>query len=283
MNIKRSLAGTFLALCMILAGSGRASEPARSDSESRMLSAPDRHHKAVMLSLVAIAENGQTTPAFNYAENLHDGRGITFGFIGFTTGTYDGNIWLHRYTALNPNNRLAKYIPALDAIDAGPHPHGKHDDITRLGGFINAVHASLNDPFFQQSQLEIMDELYWSASVTMARELGIRHNITLAQIFDASVQMGAAGMADLVTQTNASLGGAPKDGIDEFSWLQAFLDARILVLARDPVWNESVDRVHMYRRLLATGNSALHPPFAVTCYGLPFTVTGERVSISFEK
>ena len=119
-----------------------------------------------------------------------------------------------------------------------------------------------------------MDELYWSASVGMARELGIRHNITLAQIFDASVQMGVTGMADLVAQANATLGGRPGDGIDEIRWLSVFLDARATVLAQDPVWNESIDRVNMYRRLLKDGNDALTAPFDVTCYGDAFTVTG---------
>ena len=65
-------------------------------------------------------ENNQVTPYWNYAENIKDGRGVTFGFIGFTTGTYDGNILIKHYTTMNPNNVLAKYIPALNVIDNGP-------------------------------------------------------------------------------------------------------------------------------------------------------------------
>lgn len=231
---------------------------------------PDKHKKSVMLSLVAIAENSQTTLAFSYAENINDGRGITFGIIGFTTGTSDGNEWLHHYTQLNPTNRLTKYIPALVAIDSSPHPNGMSDDISGLSGFVDDFRASLNDAFFRESQLEKMDELYWNPSLSRARSLGIHNFITLAQIFDASIQMGEDGMEDVVAATNSSLGGSPKDGIDEISWLTKFLDIR----ANLPAWIDTRDRVDMYSRIVKNGNYSLATPFDVTCYGDRFTVTG---------
>lgn len=36
-------------------------------------------------------------PACSFAMYLGDGQGITFGFIGFCTGTYDGNMVVKRY------------------------------------------------------------------------------------------------------------------------------------------------------------------------------------------
>lgn len=271
MGIGRSSAKIFLCLGLIVSGCGGSSgnnTPSASDIS------PDDHEKSVMLSLIAIAENSQTTPVFDYAENINDGRGITFGIIGFTTGTFDGNEWLHQYTSINPANRLAKYIPAMDEIDAGPHPDDMSDDVTGLDGFIVDFHASLNDTFFKQSQIDVMDEMYWIPSLTVARSLGIQHNITLAQIFDSSIQMGEDGMADVVDQTCSALGGSPDDGVNEIRWLTAFLDARENVLSQDPVWNESIDRIEMFRHLLQTGNYLLETPFDVTCYGDSFTVTG---------
>ena len=249
-------------------------EPSPTSPPSADVISPGLREKSVALSLVAIAENSQTSPVFDYAENIGDGRGITFGIIGFTTGTYDGNEWLHEYTNLNPENRLAKYIPAMDAIDAGPHPDGMNDDLTGLDDFITDFHASLNDPYFKQSQLDKMDELYWDPSVDTARELGIKQVIALSQIFDASIQHGTEGMADIAAQANSALGGSPKDGIDELLWLTRFLDIRREVLSQDPSWNESVDRVEMYRRLLQSGKYSLKTPFIATCYGDTFTVTG---------
>jgi chitosanase len=274
MSNGRSLAIFFVCLCWIVSGCGGSSG---NDTPSANDISPDDHEKAVMLSLVAIAENSQTTPVFDYAENINDGRGITFGIIGFTTGTFDGNEWLHHYTSVNPTNRLAKYSPAMDAIDAGPHPDGMSDDVTGLDGFIADFRASLNDAYFKQSQIDVMDEMYWTPSLTMARSLGIQHNIMLAQIFDASIQMGEDGMADIVDQTSLALGGAPRDGVDEIRWLTGFLDAREDVLSQDPVWNESIDRIDMFRHLLQTGNYSLETPFDVTCYGDSFTATGVGV------
>lgn len=238
---------------------------------------PDLHTKAVILSLVAIPENSRTTLAYDYAENIIDDRGITFGIAGFTTGTYDGNIWLHHYTRLSPGNRLAKYIPVLDAIDAKPHPGGLCADVTGLDGFIADFRASLGDAEFKKSQLDKLDELYWNPTLARARHLGVRLNITLSELFDACVNHGEEGMAALADQTDKAMGGSPRMGVDEVRWLTRFLDLRLEVLGSEPAWKDSVDRIGMYRRLLATGNSALATPFTVTCHGDSFTVTGEGV------
>jgi chitosanase len=108
-------------------------------------------------------ENSQTNPAWNYAENIHDGRGITFGCIGFCTGTFDGNILIKYYTTLNANNALTKYIPALNAIDVGKHTAAGGDGNPSLVGldiFIKDV-QNCNDPLFKQAQLYEFNQLYW--------------------------------------------------------------------------------------------------------------------------
>ena len=49
--------------------------------------------KGACLQMTTFCENAPaTTLQYNYAQNINDGSGITFGCIGFTTGTYDGNI-----------------------------------------------------------------------------------------------------------------------------------------------------------------------------------------------
>ena len=51
------------------------------------------------LQMTNCLENSQTNPSWNYAENIHDGRGITFDCVGFCMGTYDGNILIKYYTS----------------------------------------------------------------------------------------------------------------------------------------------------------------------------------------
>lgn len=263
----------FLVPAMLLACGGASSgEPV---AEGGMTPGP--HTKAVILSLTAIAENSRTTLAYDYAENIGDGRGVTFGIVGFTTGTWDGNIWLHHYTRLAPGNCLAKYIPAMDAIDAMPHPEGRCADVTGLDGFIADFRASLEDAGFKKSQVDEMDELYWDPALAKARHLGVRLSITLGELFDACVNHGESGMATLAEQTSQELGGPPGTGIDEARWLARFLDLRYGLLASQPAWQDSVDRIGMYRRLLEAGNLDLATPFTATCYGDSFTVTGEDV------
>jgi hypothetical protein len=58
--------------------------------------------------------------ADGYAAALGDGRGITFGRAGFTTGTGDGLAVVEAYVKLRPvNNTLAPYLPALEQQLAG--------------------------------------------------------------------------------------------------------------------------------------------------------------------
>jgi chitosanase len=239
------------------------------------LETPTKQQKAVMVSLVAIPENSQTTPAYTYAENIKDGRGITVGMIGFTTGTFDGNRWLHHYTKLNPKNRLAKYIPALDRVDRLPHPNGLCNDTAGLDGFIADFGKSGSDPHFRQSQLDMMDELYYKPTLAKAKQLGARLPITLAQLFDTAINFGTDGLDDLLKKVGPLGTPTSKDG--EAKWLVKYLDARKAILLADPTWREAADRVEMYRRLVQAKNFDLKPPFKVTCYGQMFTVTGEGV------
>ena len=52
--------------------------------------------------------------ADGYAAELGDGRGVTFGRAGFTSGTSDGLLVVRRYADVAPaNNTLARYLPVL--------------------------------------------------------------------------------------------------------------------------------------------------------------------------
>ncbi|KAL4422015.1 hypothetical protein ABPG77_005445 [Micractinium sp. CCAP 211/92] len=63
---------------------------------------------------IIIFENSSLEPQYGYAANLNDGRGITFGRAGFTTGTGDGLLVVERYVEDRPqDNPLARYLPLL--------------------------------------------------------------------------------------------------------------------------------------------------------------------------
>jgi chitosanase len=237
--------------------------------------------KHAIWSLTCCAENSQTNFAFDYAENIGDGRGITFGIIGFTSGTYDGTMLLERVNELDPRNPLVAYLPAFKTIDALPHDaDGCCDSTQDLSGFIESFEAHGEDPAVKQAQLEKLTSLYWEPALRQAERLGITTAIAVGELYDACVNHGedgneeAVGLKQLIEKANAAAGGSPRSGLDEKAWLRAFLQARREYIERD--WPDAVDRIDMYSRILDSGNTQLEVPFTATCYGDTFTITGAR-------
>jgi chitosanase len=229
--------------------------------------------KGVCLQLTTACENSSGTFDYNYAENIGDGRGITFGIIGFTTGTYDGNELIKYYTQLNPNNTLAKYIPALDKIDNGKHDSkGKSDDTTGLENFIRDVQAC-SDPLFKQAQLYELDIHYWNTAIKLANSIGAKNNLTLAFIYDMCVNHGADGAQDYVDSIKKDLGGTPVTGVYENEFLSALMDYRYDELAKDDP--DGKNRVKAFEKLLDEENLDIKAPFEFTVYGDTYTIDGD--------
>jgi chitosanase len=231
--------------------------------------------KAAIMQQYFTCENNQVTPYWNYAENINDGRGITFGFIGFTTGTYDGNIVIHQYTKINPNNVLAKYIPALDAIDAGPHnsdaDHDGNPSVAGLGNFIQDVN-SINDPLWAQAQLGLFNSMYWNIAVKQANSIGAQYEVTLGVIFDANGRHGEDGAQSLIDQTTSAMGGTPKTRVNEIAWLNKFIQIRDAKLNSEHLGDQ--DRQNGWKEEIAAGNYNLVTPYIIHTYGDPYTIDG---------
>jgi chitosanase len=102
-------------------------------------------------TLTNVFEFSSTSPQYGYAEYLGDDRGITFGRCGFTTGTGDGLVVVREYTRKKPSNPLAKFLPALERIDAAKTGESSND-ITGLTGFIDAVKSLGSDSDFKDVQ-----------------------------------------------------------------------------------------------------------------------------------
>ena len=68
--------------------------------------------------LVSSAENSTLNwrGQFGYIEDIGDGRGYTGGIIGFCSGTHDMLELVREYTKREPDNILAKYLPALEDV-----------------------------------------------------------------------------------------------------------------------------------------------------------------------
>jgi chitosanase len=228
--------------------------------------------KKTCLQLTTACENSSTTFNYNYAENIGDGRGITFGIVGFTTGTYDGNELIKYYTKLNPNNNLAKYIPALDRIDSGNHDaDDRNADVTGLENFINDIKAC-DDPLFKQAQLYELNIHYWNPAVKIANSIGAKNNLTMAFIYDMCVNHGADGAQDFINEVKEDIKGTPATGIDEDEFLSWLMEYRYDYLKKDDP--DGAKRVKAYEKLLNDGNVDLILPFEFTVYSDTYKIDG---------
>lgn len=233
-------------------------------------------HKAVILSITTCAENSSTSLVFNYAENINDGRGITFGIIGFTSGTFDGTYLIERIAALDEKHALCKYLKAFHAIDKLEHHGGITANTTGLEGFIQDFEAHGNDALVKHAQMEKLDELYWNTAVNTFQQVGATHPITLQALYDAWVNQGESGILFMVEKAHQKA-QPPVKGGDEIQWLHAFLNAREEVMKADPAWKNNLDRLDMTRSLVKSGNLSLKPPFKVRVNMEDFIITGEKV------
>ena len=110
--------------CLLINGCGLF---ANDDGDDTQISTETA--KNVILALTCVAENDTVTFVYNYAENINDGRGLTFDIIGFSIGTFDGTILLKRIKTKESGHPLCAYIPAFEHIDS-LHFDGKTDDVT---------------------------------------------------------------------------------------------------------------------------------------------------------
>jgi len=202
--------------------------------------------------IISSFENSSTDIPYGSVETLDDGRGITAGRAGFTSGTGDLLQVLERYDQLKPGNSLSKYIPAVKADN-------NSDSTTGLDGFAEAWKRAASDSQLQAAQDDIYDLLYFSPALEAAEALEITSAAGKLIILDTLVQHGdgddADGLPAIVGQTNR-LYGSLEDENDEKAWLEAFLGFRRQHLqnAADPstrqAWSESVDRVDALSSIL---------------------------------
>jgi chitosanase len=223
---------------------------------------------AIVEKINSLFENDNTNPQYDYIENLDDGRGFTFGKIGFTTANGDGYDLIKAYCASNPNSGLKQYLPALKEL-----ANDESDDTDNLQGFEQAWKNEAMQT--QAAQDKIANETYAQPALDYCNKLGLTSTMAIAFLYDAIVQHGdgddddslGALLERTVEDMGGSISGKDKDGNTcdkinnpEIEFLDAFLVQRKKCL-QNPAnkdtkeeWNESVDRVNALKNLLDTEN-----------------------------
>jgi chitosanase len=225
----------------------------------------DARKKRVAMQLVSSAENSTLNwrDEFDYLEDLGDGRGYTGGIVGFCSGTSDMLALVSEYTRRAPGNKLARYLPALRAVD-GSDSHAGLDP-----GFPAAWKAAAADPLFQKTQQDERDRMYFDPAVALASADQVRALGQLAY-YDAAVMHGQSGLLSIRAEA-LSKARTPKQGGDETVWLSAFLDARVKEMRKEEAHSD-VSRVETAQRaFLRATNLDLNVPLSWRVYGDRFT------------
>jgi chitosanase len=232
------------------------------------LAAPAK--KELAQQLVASAENSTLDwrSAYAYIEDIGDGQGYTAGIIGFCTGTNDLLTLVEDYTKAHPDNGLARYLPALRAVD-GTDSHEGLDP-----GFTAAWKAEAEVPAFQQAQDTARDRVYFDPAVRLAKLDGLG---PLGQFvyYDAMVFHGPGthptgfyGLRERALQKSAG----PTGGGSEKAYLDTFLDIREDAMRTRDADIDTSRVGTAQRRFLDEGNLALRTPLTWQVYGETFKV-----------
>ena len=198
------------------------------------------------MELVSSAENSSLDwkAQYTYIEDIGDGRGYTAGIIGFCSGTGDMLELVEEYTERKPGNVLAKYLPgaargrtaptrtpASDPTFAARLAQGRHGPGVPAGAGRRA-RPGLLQPGGQPGQ-----------GRRPARARPVR---LLRRHRHARRRRHAASAIRKRAMTKAK---TPAQGGDETTYLNAFLDARVVEMKKEEAHVGHQPRRHRAARL----------------------------------
>lgn len=265
-----------LLLALLLAFATLSTACSASAREDVPTALDDPAKKEIAMRLVSSAENSSLDwkAQYRYIEDIGDGRGYTAGIVGFCTGCGDLLKVVERYAAARPEgNVLEPFLPALRAVRGGD----SHDG---LGSAFTTAwqRAADDDPVFRKTQDDERDRVYFDPAVDRGKADGLG---ALGQFiyYDAYVMHGfsdARGSVGFRTIREQALkkAGSPAKGGDETAYLNAFLDARVAAIGREPSHSDT-SRVETAQRVfLDAGNLSLDPPLKWKVYGDSYRIDG---------
>lgn len=231
-----------------------------------------------ILTILNYAVHNQTDFYWNYARNLNDGRGITFGILGFTSGCYNGRDVIQKiyntskYQGLS--HSLALYHPAFVNIDNTEHDlYGNMSLTPGLENFTNDFSLYGADEISKKAQLDTINELYWQPAIEKARELKVNHSSTLTLFFDICLSHGCdadgfnnKGLTQFINETDVACGKSLLDGYDERKWAKKLSEVRINFMQTQPdLFNNSIRRAEVIRKIANGINYNLTFPLNISC------------------
>ncbi|MDH6622448.1 chitosanase [Streptomyces sp. LBL] len=256
-----ALIGASLAAAPLL----RPSPASATEAAASCVGLDDPAKKEIAMRLVSSAENSSLDwkAQYKYIEDINDGRGYTAGIIGFCSGTSDMLDLVELYTDRKPDNVLAKYLPALRAVDGSDSHKGLDPN------FPKDWRKAAQDTAFQQAQNDERDRVYFNPAVRQGTTDGLG---TLGQFayYDAIVMHGDGDDSTSfrnIRKRALAKAKPPAQGGGEVTYLNAFLDARVWAMKQEEA-HSNTSRVDTEQRVfLRNGNLCLNTPLNWQVYG----------------
>lgn len=206
--------------------------------------------KSIIFQTTNVFENSQVGFAYDYCEQLHDGRGITSGIIGFTSGTGDAYQVVSAYSKHRAyRNEFDKYLLPMQKLAA---KNSMTDSTVGLSGYCRKWIQASWSPVFRAIQRKALESMYFTPSFDLAKLIGLQSAVSLGQFYDCAIQHGIDG-PDSLTHIAAMVKlPTPASGGDEIQWIISFMQHRKYILchpqeaATQQVWCASVSRVNSY-------------------------------------
>ncbi|MFE9555234.1 chitosanase [Streptomyces sp. NPDC006703] len=270
----RALLGTALLAVPVTAYAAENPATATADNATVINAAAtgldDPAKKDIAMQLVSSAENSSLDwkAQYKYIEDIKDGRGYTAGIIGFCSGTGDMLDLVKLYTARNPGNVLAKYLPALEKVNGTDSHKGLDPNFTK------DWKTAASETAFKDAQNDERDRVYFDPAVKQGKSDGVG---TLGQFiyYDAIVMHGdGSDPTSFSSIRKRALAKAkpPAQGGNETTYLNAFLDARVWAMKQEEAHSDT-SRVDTEQRVfLKKGNLNLNTPLDWKVYGDPYHI-----------
>jgi chitosanase len=221
--------------------------------------------KHVVDCIIAIFETGRVPSASAYSACtvLADGAGISYGKHQCTDKAGSLDLVVKKYIAKKGKyaDEMEEFLPELSTNEStkvnpkGPYP-------LWLQRLMNLLSIAGADPVMHAAQDEVFDEHYFAPAANMCKDMGLKHALSWAVIYDTCIHSGPGMVANMRKKFAAS---PPSRGGDEVLFIKQYLQAREdwLKSHPNPLVQKTVYRMDAFQILVDNNCWNLQTPLTV--------------------
>ncbi|EGF78792.1 hypothetical protein BATDEDRAFT_90250 [Batrachochytrium dendrobatidis JAM81] len=185
---------------------------------------------SIILKLTNVFETSHQEFQFDPCVQLSDGHGYSAGIVQFTTGTGSAEQVIQFYSDRVHPNEFTVMNATLEAITlqlkagASGDASGLVSSVAGLDGYCDAWSKASQRPEFRDAQIAMLAKMYFIPSQKAATDAGLSYAVSIGQIYDSTIQLGAQGTHELIQMVTARRGTPGPQ--NELEWISEFLDDR---------------------------------------------------------